>query len=267
MKRLSILLLLVSAPALAAVEVTTTYPAGSTFNLRVNGTIVKSPDGHYPTLEAATAAARALGPTVCTPGACTITQPTATVTVKDIPPPACIYRFSEYSPTTCPQAGKRTRVVIASEPTPCTASPTELEQPCKYEPPAPPAPAKPSATISFNPPVIAPNESSTVTWSSANAASCTITSGGQSQAVAANGSAPTPKVMQTLTASIVCTGAGGSASASGKLTVTPPVVPPPTTKTPYDACLEQPWIDVTVAYTWGQKVVRIPRDCSTLKPR
>ena len=70
------------------------------------------------------------------------------------------------------------------------------------------SPAPPTVTLSANPTSIRPGASSTLTWSSANATSCTGT-GGWNQNLAISGSmAVTPA--STKTYSISCTGPGGT---------------------------------------------------------
>ncbi len=76
------------------------------------------------------------------------------------------------------------------------------------------APA-PTATLSANPTSITSGSSSTLSWSSTNAASCTGTGFTASGTV---GSA-TVTPAQTTTYGLTCTGAGGSASASASVTV------------------------------------------------
>jgi hypothetical protein len=82
--------------------------------------------------------------------------------------------------------------------------------------PAPPPPA-PTVSLSASPTTITSGGSSTLSWSSTNATSCTA-SGGWSGAEATSG---TQKVTPTTTASymLACTGAGGSANATATVTV------------------------------------------------
>lgn len=88
-------------------------------------------------------------------------------------------------------------------------------------PPPPPTPV-PTASLTASPATITAGQSSTLTWSSTNATGCTgtgFTAPNTSGSVMVAPSA-------TNTYSIVCTGAGGSASASTSVTVST-VAPPP----------------------------------------
>lgn len=82
------------------------------------------------------------------------------------------------------------------------------------------SPAPPTVTLSANPTSIRPGASSTLTWSSANATSCTG-AGGWNQNLAISGSmAVTPA--STTTYSISCTGPGGTSLVkSATVTVIP----------------------------------------------
>lgn len=82
---------------------------------------------------------------------------------------------------------------------------------------SPTPPAKPTVTLTADPTTIDAGESSTLTWSSTNATSCTA-SGGWSGTKATSGStsvSPTETVTYTLT----CTGPGGTASDDATVTV------------------------------------------------
>lgn len=77
----------------------------------------------------------------------------------------------------------------------------------------------PSATLSVYPSVIAPGGSSTLTWSSTNAASCAA-SGGWTGALGTSGTKNTGAVSATTTYSLTCSGlGGGSTPASAQLTI------------------------------------------------
>jgi len=88
----------------------------------------------------------------------------------------------------------------------------------------------PVVTITASPASVASGGSSTLTWSSTNATSCTA-SGGWSGSKAINGSQVLTGLTGTATYTLVCTGAGGSATRSVTVTVTngvdtiPPSVP------------------------------------------
>lgn len=87
-----------------------------------------------------------------------------------------------------------------------------------------PTPA-PAITIAANPATIARGQSSTITWSSTNATSCTA-SGGWSGSKGASGTQTvTPTATTTYTLS--CSGSGGNATASTVITVGP-ATPTPT---------------------------------------
>jgi len=86
--------------------------------------------------------------------------------------------------------------------------------------------APPTVTISANPMAPAYNGSTTVTWSSTNATSCTA-SGGWTGTKATSGSQSFSNLTADQTYSLSCTGAGGSASQS--VTVDVGAVPPTVT--------------------------------------
>jgi hypothetical protein len=100
---------------------------------------------------------------------------------------------------------------LAPSYTPCTAGSFTVPPPV------------PTATLAANPKSIAAGQSSTLTWSSTNAASC---KGGGFAASATSGSvAVAPAV--TTAYSITCSGAGGAATALATVTVGS-TTPPPT---------------------------------------
>jgi hypothetical protein len=83
----------------------------------------------------------------------------------------------------------------------------------------------PTATLTASPTPIASGASSTLTWSSTNATSCTA-SGGWSGALAASGSQSTGALTANTTYSLTCTGAGGSSTpAAATVTVTTSPIP------------------------------------------
>jgi hypothetical protein len=83
--------------------------------------------------------------------------------------------------------------------------------------------APPSAQLTANPTAVASGGSSSLTWTSSNAASCTA-SGGWTGLLAANGSQSTGPVSSPQTYSIVCTGPGGL---SAPATTTVALIPAP----------------------------------------
>lgn len=95
---------------------------------------------------------------------------------------------------------------------------------------APPPPAVPTVTLSASPSTLAAGSSSTLTWNSTSADSCTA-SGAWSGSQALSGSKSTGALNSTSIYNLNCTGAGGTASASATVTVSapPPTQPPPPT--------------------------------------
>jgi len=86
---------------------------------------------------------------------------------------------------------------------------------------APPPPAAPTVSIAINPTTITQGQSATLTWSSANATACTAGGAWSGTQALSNieGQSETPAATGTLTYTLACTGAGGSANASAMLTV------------------------------------------------
>ncbi len=89
---------------------------------------------------------------------------------------------------------------------------------------APPPPPAPTASLAANPSPVAYNGSSTLTWSSTNATSCTA-SGDWSGNKAISGNQTVGSLTTTSTFILTCTGAGGSAGQSVTVTVDPPPLP------------------------------------------
>jgi hypothetical protein len=81
-----------------------------------------------------------------------------------------------------------------------------------------PTPA-PSVSLSANPTSVTSGATSTLTWSSTNATSCTA-SGAWSGTKATSGSAATAALTANSTYSLSCTGAGGTTNVSANVTVT-----------------------------------------------
>lgn len=81
----------------------------------------------------------------------------------------------------------------------------------------------PTAKLTASPTLIGQNASSTLTWSSTNATSCTA-SGGWSGSLAPSGSKSTGALSKTTSFSLTCAGAGGTSSAASA-TVTVTTVP------------------------------------------
>jgi hypothetical protein len=97
---------------------------------------------------------------------------------------------------------------------------------------------QPAVTLKASPAAVAVGASSTLTWTSSNAASCTA-SGGWSGSLALSGSQSTGPVASPTSYSLSCTGSGGTSSASAvvnliptaTLVVSPSVVAPGGTST------------------------------------
>src|SRR5471030_2504102 len=87
---------------------------------------------------------------------------------------------------------------------------------CGSGPAAAPQPTPASVTLSASPATIAPNGSSTLTWSSTGATTVSIDQGVGPVAAAGN---VVMKPIKTTTYTITATGAGGSATASATVTV------------------------------------------------
>jgi len=83
----------------------------------------------------------------------------------------------------------------------------------------PPPPPVPAVSLAATPASVANGASSTLTWSSTNATSCTA-SGAWSGAKATSGNQPTGALTASGNYTLACTGSGGSASASATVTVT-----------------------------------------------
>jgi mannan endo-1,4-beta-mannosidase len=79
--------------------------------------------------------------------------------------------------------------------------------------------AKLSASLSASPTSVASGDSSTLIWSSTNAAACTA-SGGWAGSLATSGSQSMDAITATKTYALTCTGSGGSATQSATVSVT-----------------------------------------------
>jgi hypothetical protein len=77
---------------------------------------------------------------------------------------------------------------------------------------------KPTVTLTASPTTVTSGQTSTLTWTSANATACTAT-GGWSGSKATSGSAATSALTATSSFTLSCTGSGGSASANATVTV------------------------------------------------
>jgi hypothetical protein len=84
---------------------------------------------------------------------------------------------------------------------------------------AAPVPPVPTVSLSANPKTVASGGSSTLTWSSTNAASCSA-SGAWTGAKGTSGSEATGALTSPGTFTLACTGAGGTASTSATVTLT-----------------------------------------------
>ena len=100
---------------------------------------------------------------------------------------------------------------------------TPVTPPAPAPAPAPPPPAKPTVSLQASPSSVNKGESSTLTWTSSNATSVTISP--EVGAVTAEGNTkvtPSDSTTYTITAS----GPGGSADATARVTVEAPPPPP-----------------------------------------
>jgi len=90
------------------------------------------------------------------------------------------------------------------------------------------APAAPTLNLSAAPSTVQANGSSTLTWTSSNATSCTA-SGGWSGSKATSGSQSVGPLTTTTNFTLSCSGAGGNVQKTAMVTVgsTPPPPPPP----------------------------------------
>lgn len=79
----------------------------------------------------------------------------------------------------------------------------------------------PTVTLTASPPSISAGQSSTLTWISTNATSCTA-SGGWSGAKSVSGSEQVGPIAATTSFTLTCTGSGGSGAQSVSVTVNPP---------------------------------------------
>lgn len=132
-----------------------------------------------------------------------------------------------------------------------------------------PAPAAPvaivtTAKIAFTPSTVAPGASSTLSWSSTNASSCALASGGLTKTVPTSGSMSTGPVTKTAVTAITCSGA--TASATLTVVVSPPPPPKPTDPPvlpPNEPPVCSPYIDLVVATTRGfqPQISRMAKRC------
>src|SRR6266700_8400981 len=90
-------------------------------------------------------------------------------------------------------------------------------------PPPPPAPATPTATLTVSPDTIDKGQSSTLTWQTSNATDISIDGIGAVQPNGTQQVSPTDSTTYTLTAK----GAGGTQTATTRVTVNAPAAPPP----------------------------------------
>ena len=85
-----------------------------------------------------------------------------------------------------------------------------------------PLPGTPTVSLVANPSSVIAGSASTLTWTSTNATTCTA-SNGWSGAKATSGTSSTGALTATTTYVLTCSGAGGSASQTTTVTVTPPL--------------------------------------------
>ena len=100
------------------------------------------------------------------------------------------------------------------------SAPTPTPSPAPTPTPTPtPTPSLPTVTLNANPASVAFGATTTLTWSSTDATTCTTPWG----ATASSGSYTTPALTATATYTVACTGAGGSGAAQATVTVAPQV--------------------------------------------
>lgn len=87
---------------------------------------------------------------------------------------------------------------------------------------------RPTLSLSASPVIVAPGTSVTVKWTSTNATYCRMSALGRSQSVPTSGQVTTA-IASTTTASLTCSGAGGSRSASVTVSATAASAPAPAT--------------------------------------
>ncbi len=108
-----------------------------------------------------------------------------------------------------------------------------------------PTTVAPTATLTANPASITQGDSSTLTWTSTNATSCTGTTFSTGSGSPVSGSTSVSPTITT-TYTVTCTGPGGSASDTATVTVTSNPPPPPPSSGPYgpycgDGAVNQAW--------------------------
>jgi hypothetical protein len=225
--------------AVAALEASVTYVGTqTTYNLRVGTAIVS----RHASLAEAVEAAKARGA-----GAYSVTQPTATVTVKA--PTPCVYTYSAWG--ACEPAGKHSRTITSTSPASCSPSPQILEEPCTFVPAGP-------GIVSFTamPSTVAPGGSSTLSWASTGATGCTLSAAGQTLAVPVSGNRSTGPLISSVTVRLSCNGSGGNAQRTVTITVAQPPPPPHPPPDPPPGC---DYFATTRATTWG--LVGLATDC------
>ncbi len=129
------------------------------------------------------------------------------------------------SPSPTPPAPTPTPPAPAPTPTPPAPTPT---------PPTPAPTPTPTLTFTASPTSISSGQSSTLSWSTTNATSCTASNGWTGTKATSGGQSVTPSSAATY--SLTCTGAGGSVTNSVSVSVivatTPTPTPTPPTNTP-----------------------------------
>ncbi len=138
------------------------------------------------------------------------------------------------TPTTNPTATPTNNPtpIPTSNPTP-TPTPTANPTPIPTSNPTPTPTPAPTSTFSANPTSIISGQSSTLSWSSTNANSCTA-SGGWSGAKATSGTQSISPTIST-TYTLACTGGGGTVTKNTTVSVSAPT-PTPTPTPPPSGC-------------------------------
>ena len=131
-----------------------------------------------------------------------------------------------------------------------------------YIPPTPPPTTTPAPTLalSASPTSITSGQSATLSWTSANATSCSG-SGGWTGSKSLSGSQSVTPTTST-TYSLSCTGSGGTVTQSVAVSVTAPAIPPPSGSIPLPT-LPQAFVDTTMPVQTGA-IINVANNCTGL---
>lgn len=118
--------------------------------------------------------------------------------------------------------GGQTLGTCAQDPPPISSAPSSAPT----APPPPPPPA-PTMNLSASPATVQPGAAAILSWVSTGATTCTAAAGWPtSDVLTVSGFATTPPLTSTTSYTLVCSGAGGNASASVVVSVAAPVTSP-----------------------------------------